>query len=271
MTEVHTTAAKGFETKDLAKHYDSIRPSFTKDSISFMNTLLVQNKDNVKILELGAGTGIQTKWLADFDCEIVTTEPVEGMFETLKDNVEKLKVNRSKKITAIQSTAEEIPLDDNSIDGVFVGQAFHWFNAEPACKEIHRVLKKDGFLVLAWNIGNADGSIPWYQECERVIVLQQPRGTPQFRDLHWKLHFDKSTIKELFPTLEFKKFPNYVACTREKLIARILSTSFIAIMDKEKRDNEVVNPVLEICDNHNLPEDFEYPYESIIYFAKVNK
>ena len=138
--QIHQTAAKGFGTVEMAKHYDSIRPSFSTESISFMETLLKGH-----VVELGAGTGIQTKWLSEFDCEITTTEPVEGMFHQLKSLVNNISGNRTKKIIAVQSSAENIPAEDNSIDAVFVAQAFHWFDLEKAIKEIHRVLEKMEF------------------------------------------------------------------------------------------------------------------------------
>lgn len=50
-------------------------------------------------------------------------------------------------------TAEDIPLPDDSVDAVFCGEAFHWFDATVALEEIARVLKPRGGLALMWNHG----------------------------------------------------------------------------------------------------------------------
>jgi SAM-dependent methyltransferase len=48
----------------------------------------------------------------------------------------------------IAGTAEAIPVDSDSVDAVFVGEAFHWFDASRAIAEIARVLVPRGRLAL---------------------------------------------------------------------------------------------------------------------------
>lgn len=38
-------------------------------------------------------------------------------------------------------TGQHIPLPDNSVDAVFIAQAFHWMAEPDTLDEIHRVLK----------------------------------------------------------------------------------------------------------------------------------
>jgi ubiquinone/menaquinone biosynthesis C-methylase UbiE len=51
----------------------------------------------------------------------------------------------------VAGSAEQIPLVDASVDGVFVAEAFHWFDHARALAEIGRVLRPSGVLVLMWN------------------------------------------------------------------------------------------------------------------------
>jgi len=57
-------------------------------------------------------------------------------------------------VTALAGSAERIPLEDASIDGVFAAQAFHWFDKYVALPGIARVLRPGGIVALVWNGGD---------------------------------------------------------------------------------------------------------------------
>ena len=87
------------------------------------------------VLDLGSGTGAAYKQLANFD--VTALDPDAKMLQLNKF---------SKKITA---NAENIPLDDNSIDTVYC--AFVWRNVndtQKALSEIKRVLRPNGVFIL---------------------------------------------------------------------------------------------------------------------------
>jgi SAM-dependent methyltransferase len=62
-------------------------------------------------------------------------------------------------ITVLAGSAESIPLEDDSVDAVVCGQAWHWFDPARAVGEVARVLKPGGGLGLIWNI--RDLRDPW--------------------------------------------------------------------------------------------------------------
>ena len=87
------------------------------------------------VLDLGSGTGAAYKQLANFD--VTALDPDANMLQLNKF---------SKKIIA---NAENIPLDDNSIDTVYC--AFVWRNVndtQKALSEIKRVLRPNGVFIL---------------------------------------------------------------------------------------------------------------------------
>ena len=63
-------------------------------------------------------------------------------------------------VTALPGSAERIPLRDESVDGVFAAQAFHWFDKPVALPEIARVLRARGIFALVWNQGDDDRPDP---------------------------------------------------------------------------------------------------------------
>jgi demethylmenaquinone methyltransferase/2-methoxy-6-polyprenyl-1,4-benzoquinol methylase len=87
------------------------------------------------VLDLGSGTGAAYKQLENFN--VIALDPDEKMLQLNKF---------SKKITA---NAENIPLDDNSIDTVYC--AFVWRNVndtQKALSEVKRVLRPNGVFIL---------------------------------------------------------------------------------------------------------------------------
>ncbi len=94
---------------------------------------------------------------------------------------------------ALEGTAEAIPLDDASADAVTVAQAFHWFDAEPALAEIHRVLRPGGALALVWNERHEDD--PVNQAIDALVdPLRRESGVPQYRDGSWRAAFERSRL-----------------------------------------------------------------------------
>jgi ubiquinone/menaquinone biosynthesis C-methylase UbiE len=100
------------------------------------------------IADLGAGTGILTRHFAGKVQRVYAVEPNTEMRQILKN---KLGANPS--ISVIDDTAEATQLPDNSVDLITVAQAIHWFDPEPARKEMLRILKSNGWLAILRNYG----------------------------------------------------------------------------------------------------------------------
>ena len=68
----------------------------------------------------------------------------------------KANMSLKKDLQIFQGSSYSIPLEDNSVDAVFVAQGYHWFSDLSSLKEIHRVLNKaHGTLNLIWNYDTA--------------------------------------------------------------------------------------------------------------------
>jgi SAM-dependent methyltransferase len=113
---------------------------------------LVPLGPEAEVLDLGAGTGKLTRVLTQRYRRVIAVEPLDGMRAILERVVPDAE--------SVAGTAEAIPLPDASVDGVFAGQAFHWFAHDDAIAEIARVLRPGGVLGLVWNSGDEERSSP---------------------------------------------------------------------------------------------------------------
>jgi SAM-dependent methyltransferase len=161
-------------------------------------------------------------------------------------------------VEALDGTAEAIPLPDSSADAVLVAQAFHWFDPEPACDEIARVLRPGGMLGLVWNL--RDGSVPWVADLDRILDwpadVVARAGDLSFEEIERHPRFESRGRRE---------FPNPVAFTPSRLADWAASTSRVATRPDDDRE-AVLAGVAELARTHPDLRDrpvFAMPYTTV--------
>ena len=124
-----------------AETYAKYRPSYPDAAIA---AILADCELNPSFLaaDIGAGTGISTRLLADRGARVLAIEPNAAMRAAAAPHL---------RVEFRSGTAEATQLLDQSVNLVTCFQAFHWFNPEPALAEFHRILKPAGRLAIAWN------------------------------------------------------------------------------------------------------------------------
>jgi len=131
----------------VAEAYDRTRPGYPPEALDRATRELGLSAD-ATVLDLAAGTGVLTRLLRQRFSHVVAVEPDDDMRAFVED--------------ALAGSAEAIPVDDASVDAVFVGEAFHWFDAPVALAEIARVLRGGGLAVIAnaWGEKLTPGLLP---------------------------------------------------------------------------------------------------------------
>lgn len=249
---VHPTAARGFEAA--ADAYEHARPTYPRQVVD----LLVDRLDlrpGRTLLELGAGTGKLTRLLAPTGVRILALEPVAAMRERLLEAVQG--------VEPVDGTAEAIGLAGGSVDAVVVAQAFHWFDAVRALSEIHRVLRPDGVLALAWNF--RDESVAWVAELGRLIHTLS-NGSPQARGGRWRADLARSG---LFGPWTSETVQHAQSMTPGDVVERVASVSFVASAPETRR-SALLADVRDLVATH--PETagratVDLPYESEVLWA----
>ena len=94
-----------------------------------------------KILDLGCGTGIATRQLAQNGFEIFACDSDEKM-------IDEAKKYSKENIHYLKSEASNLIFDTEFFDLATTFGAFHWFCDEPSVNEIRRVMKPDSFFCI---------------------------------------------------------------------------------------------------------------------------
>lgn len=239
-------ATKGFANGSL---YNSARPSYPVAAIDYFVAALRLDHSS-RALDLGAGTGIFSRQILPFVGKLTAVDPSASMRETMKAE--------SADIEVLDGSDVSIPLADASIDVVFVAQAFHWFDAPRALVEIHRVLRFAGGLGLIWN--ERDESVRWVRELNRAMHWDTQQPYEVGRD------FSAAIAAGPFSSIERVRFTHEQTLTREGLYQRVLTTSYISIMDQRSRD-QLMNDVKKVVER--LSEPLAVPYVTDVYSARA--
>lgn len=216
----------------VAEHYDRIRPTYPAAALAWAIGAAPKT-----VLDLGAGTGLLSRVAISLGHEVIAVEPDPGMrarFDAATPGV-----------TALAGSAEEIPLEDGSVDAVIAGQAYHWFDREKAHAEIARVLKTGGVLAPMWN--ERDTGTEWTRQLDEVITPPQ-HGQPE------------ETARDfgpLFTEPEHASFPHVVPMTQEGLCDLVASRSYY-IMGSPELQADIMRQVRELA--AGLGEQFDMPY-----------
>jgi SAM-dependent methyltransferase len=252
VTSVHSTAARGFTAG--ADAYERARPGYPADAVR----MIVERLDlrpGRAVLELGAGTGKMTRLLEPSGARVLALEPIQAMRAKLLDLVPGVEL--------VDGTAEGIGLPAASVDAVVVAQAFHWFDADRALVEIHRVLRPGGHLLLAWN--RRDESVPWVRAMGDLIRTLAA-DEPQVRDDAWRQSLDGCA---LFGPWQSVTWPHTQSLTRDGVLDRVASVSFVAAAEPAARAGVLAATLAALDDDPATTgrDTVELPYETEVMWA----
>ncbi len=165
-------------------------------------------------------------------------------------------------VEALDGTAENIPLEDASVDVVTVGQAFHWFDAPTALAECARVLRPGGLLAMLWNV--RDETVGWVRELGQIKDAVD--GGPPYdhhQQVDWEAIVEASGAFEGY-TEDW--FPNWQDATVETVVGRTASTSWISALPDDRRE-AVLDQVRALLARHPATrgrERFWFPHDTVV-------
>ncbi|KAG2747424.1 hypothetical protein P692DRAFT_20849114 [Suillus brevipes Sb2] len=242
-TNVHPNAHAGFAT-GTTEYYDRVRPSYPTNCLSYVRSQLPKSKAPLKIVEIGAGTGIFTRALLahpEWATSIGTLraiEPSNGMRDFWTKCVQ------DTRCTIVNGTFDNTGVEDGWADLIFIAQAsrsilnqaFHWcLDYGKAFTEFDRILNKDRAAV---------------QQC----VEARGNGSPRFRLDVLRQAFLTLEYTSIFHPREDKEWAHHGLALDQTVTDRALSWSYIAMLppDEKAKVAESIKDILELSSS-NLP------------------
>src|SRR4051794_7813043 len=124
MAELHELNPMG-RFNDRAADYVKFRPTYPAAAIDRILDGL-GDPARLTVADVGAGTGILSRLLAERNVPVLAIEPAQGMRAAAAPH---------ENVTWLTATAESTGLADASVDLVVCAQSFHWFRATDAIRE----------------------------------------------------------------------------------------------------------------------------------------
>ncbi|SPO27351.1 uncharacterized protein UTRI_10468 [Ustilago trichophora] len=300
---MHKIARNGFDSSGGSGLYDRARPSYPPAAISSIiaEATNAESPSPLRIVELGAGTGIATRMLlatatsASADgtpppgiASLTAIEPSAGMrshFESaIASGPNSLKQEMQDK--GLLSPSTSISVEDGAFesfdagtnnDAVVVAQAWHWCaDWDAALQQVAKALRPNGILALIWNLEDREAA-PWVAQI-RDLYEQYEDNTPQYRHMYWHAMYKAPTFTSHFQPDEPRHYHRIIPTTLQAVIERVLSKSYISVLPQEKQD-KLVKDISDYL--NNTPDEklgrkwidkqqgvWEYPYRTDLHIFR---
>lgn len=153
---------------ELVKEYERARRPYPPEVFDFLKSLLTVKKP--LILDLGCGTGISTRQLAELGT-VIGCDPDPIMLHAAKAH------KRIRNEKYVIGSASNLPFKNSSFNVVTAFAAFHWFDDKKSIVEIKRVLKLGGLIFIV----NRTGVRVWGEGYRKAIIKATGRKIARFK------------------------------------------------------------------------------------------
>ena len=125
-----------------AQGYTQFRPRYPRELFQYLGSLVARRQ---RVWDCGCGNGQAAAGLAEMFDEVIATDPSARQIAEAEPMA---------RVTYLVATAEDCPLESQSVDLITVAQALHWFDLPRFYAEVRRVGRSASVLA-AWCYGLA--------------------------------------------------------------------------------------------------------------------
>jgi SAM-dependent methyltransferase len=149
----------------VADTYDDVRPVYPDQLYDAVENAIGPIAGR-RVVDLAAGTGLQTRALLARGARVVVIEPDLSMLRRLRSTLPS--------VAAVVAVGEQIPLQEGVADLVVCATAWHWMRAAEAVAQVRRVLRPGGHLALWWGLNAWGDNVEW-EDLQSEIIDRRDR------------------------------------------------------------------------------------------------
>ncbi|XP_071978854.1 putative methyltransferase DDB_G0268948 isoform X2 [Engystomops pustulosus] len=190
-------ATRLFEEKEHASSYQKYRFSPAQEIQDMIFSYLHEklNKPYELAVDVGCGTGLSTKILSPHFKKVLGIDISKAQIEEAKNAV------KLPNTIFRVSPAEEVPVDDASVDLLTACAAVHWFDIEKLLTEVDRILKPGGCLAFYTYTLNMELHYKYRSEQLTKLFLEVKDFLTNYQNE--KMHHVQTEYKEIFDCIPY--------------------------------------------------------------------
>ena len=244
----------------LAETYAKNRPDYSPSVLRALCSYVGAHEPGVRVADVGAGTGLWTRMLAQEGLTVQAVEPCDAMREqgeayTAGNGVEWRK-----------GTGEKTGLATAGVHWLTMASSFHWVRQPEGLTEFHRALKPGGYLTVLWNPRDIESS-PLHQRIDTLVNSWVP-GLKRVSSGHEKNTRDwavELAATGQFEEVLFMEARHQIVMTHERYLGAWRSVNDIQAQAGPERFEKLMQAISELIEP--LPE-VVVPYKTRAWTAR---
>ena len=145
----------------VAQIYDNARPPYAKELMDYVASFCQEKR----VLDMGCGTGIATRQLAERAVHVVGCDGDGRMIAVARSH-------QQPSIDYVVAPADSLPFGDQAFDAVTAFTAFHFFYDPASVAGVQRVMKKNGLFIVAEGIKNHNEQ-DYFKVCVEEVITDK--------------------------------------------------------------------------------------------------
>lgn len=247
---------KRFSTR--VENYVKYRPHYPPAVIELLQQRCELTASSV-VADIGSGTGILSALLLRSGCQVLGIEPNDAM----RAAAEQLLAHEPG-FVSIAAAAEQTTLDDQSIDLITAGQAFHWFDVQRTRDEWRRILRPGGWVALIWNQRHTRTA--FLEDYEELLK----RHSSDYARVNHKDSADEQLLRTFFAPQEMHTaaFANVQQLDLPGLEGRLFSSSYMP-EPHDPRAEHVREDLRALVEAHQRDGTVALEYDTMVYYGQL--